>query len=472
MKNESTNIKKGITYVLIANFINLFVNLAKGFILPKFLTIKSYADIQTYLLYTSYVGILHLGYLDGIYLKYGGKDFKDISQKEFNICRNNTILLNLIVMLPIVIIAFMLKNFILLFFAVSILPLNMKSLYNNIFQATAQFKNYSKITNISSFLSFIGSVILLFVFRTDYSLYYILALTIGEILVWVFLEYKIIKDFKIKYQLMISLRDLRENIKSGILLMLGNFSSVIMTGIDRWFVKFGLTVSDFAFYSFSVRMESLLTVFISPITTTMYNYLCKNDDVIKVKKIIRICIIAGLVLIGSAFPIKFILEHFLIKYESAKTILFILFATQSMYLIIKGVYVNLYKARKQQKKYFVQLVFVIVLGAILNLIALKVFNTKEAIAFATLISVIAWMGICMFSIKEIILSLKELLFFIFTISLFILLGFNVNSILGFCIYYIYLLLGFYFILRESLVELVSSIKNFIKNKLKRKEKIT
>ena len=78
------SLKKGIIYVFVANLINLIISLAKGFILPKYLSIESYALIQTYLLYVSYVGLLHFGYLDGLYLKYGGRNFEEIKAEEIN----------------------------------------------------------------------------------------------------------------------------------------------------------------------------------------------------------------------------------------------------------------------------------------------------------------------------------------------------------------------------------------------------
>ena len=40
---------------------------------PEIEKIESYSYIKTYALYISYAGFFHLGYNDGMYLKYGGK---------------------------------------------------------------------------------------------------------------------------------------------------------------------------------------------------------------------------------------------------------------------------------------------------------------------------------------------------------------------------------------------------------------
>ena len=49
--SELTNIKTGMLKVLIANVVNLIIGLLSSFILPKFLSINSYAEIKTFELY-------------------------------------------------------------------------------------------------------------------------------------------------------------------------------------------------------------------------------------------------------------------------------------------------------------------------------------------------------------------------------------------------------------------------------------
>ena len=81
--------QKGIVAVLIANLVNVAFSLATNFLLPKYLSIESYAGIKEFQLYVSYVGLFHLGFVDGIYLKYGGKTLgKDVDKESFlRICQ-------------------------------------------------------------------------------------------------------------------------------------------------------------------------------------------------------------------------------------------------------------------------------------------------------------------------------------------------------------------------------------------------
>ena len=72
---------KGIIVILIANILNMVFGLATGFILPKYLSVETYAIIKTFQLYLSFVGLFHMGYADGMYLRYGGKNLKDLNKK-------------------------------------------------------------------------------------------------------------------------------------------------------------------------------------------------------------------------------------------------------------------------------------------------------------------------------------------------------------------------------------------------------
>ena len=76
-------LQRGILMVLVANVVNLLFSLLSNFLLPKYLSIETYAGIKTFQLYVSYVGLFHLGYVDGIYLKYGGKTLGQEVDAEF-----------------------------------------------------------------------------------------------------------------------------------------------------------------------------------------------------------------------------------------------------------------------------------------------------------------------------------------------------------------------------------------------------
>ncbi|EGP5048103.1 hypothetical protein E4K24_000359 [Enterococcus faecium] len=51
-------------------------------------------------------------------------------------------------------------------------------------------------------------------------------------------------------------------------------------------------------------------------------------------------------IIAAGFPAKWILENYLVQYVGACSVLLMLFAAQVFLVIVKGIFVNLYKAKK------------------------------------------------------------------------------------------------------------------------------
>jgi len=463
--SAADNLKKGIILVFLANAINLVISLVNGFVLPKYLSVETYADIKTYQLYANYIAVLVLGYSDGLYLSFGGKHFTDLDSDAINISRSNLLLFQGLVSAILVGIACALGNKILLITAISIIPVNIAATYKSIFQATGEFKSYSKILNYTSILTFAGSMILLFVFKSDNSLLYITWTVAVTFIIWILMERKVIVEYKNPFSLQVDLKNLVENIKSGVVLMLGNFSSILMTSIDRWFVKALLTVQDFAYYSFVVSVENLIAIFITPVVTTMYNYICTTTEMSSIKKIKKICLLFSVFFISSAFPAKFILEVYLQKYLPSQYVLFILFLTEIFYMLIKGIYVNIYKARKQQNIYFFQLVAVIIVGAVLNGIAYLLTHSNEGIAFATLATVIIWYIVCCVSVKEILPDWKENVLLIVVVPTFLVCGFLLPSILGFVVYILVSIIMSFVLMRDTLLAVFDMAYGIVKKKI-------
>ena len=454
------NIKKGITYVFIANALNLLIGLFSGFILPKFLSIETYSSIKLYQMYITYIGILHLGYSDGMYLYYGGKNINNVPKKEMADEFKTFKIFQLFVTLVCVVVSLIMKNNILLFCSLSILPINIGNYLRNQYSAIGEFKHYSRFTNINTFLIFIINLLLLFIVKTDNSTIYIVGYIVMYFVYWMMLEIEHRKLFG-RQKAIYNQKYINRDIKSGFFLMVGSFCNVIFTSIDRLFVKYLLGTIKFAFYSFAVSIENLMNVFVNPISTTLYNYFCinnKENDVLKVK---RILLIFSAFIIALVFPAKFVVEIFLNKYEGAINVLILLFAAQYISIIVRCVHVNLYKAEKKQNKYFVIMICVVILSIVLNTLFYKIRGTIEFIAIATLITNIIWFIIGELEFKKYKLSFIEYFYFFFIIIVFLACC-KLNSIIGLLIYIVSVLVLTSLILNDTLKICYREFKRFIK----------
>lgn len=444
------NLKKGIIAVLGANLINMVFNLVINFAQPKFLSIDTYASIKTFQLYCSYVGILHLGYVDGMYLKYGGKDFSDVNQE--NLYRNLSTLriFQLIIAIVFTIIGIVISDKIMICFALSIIPLNMVAYYKALYQAVGEFNKYGRIMNANTILIFLINILLIFGIKTDdYSLY-ILYYTIIYVFIWIVLEVKFRKHVKLQYSTKVSIDEFIYSISNGFFLMLGNFSSTILTSIDRWFIKILFDNISFAQYSFAVSMENFMNIAITPVTITLYNYFCRVKDVKKIKRTRNLIVLFAVTIVAAAFPAKFILEHFLSKYIDSIEVMFLLFASEIFYIIIKSFYVNLYKAQMLQKKYFIKLVIAIIVGIFLNSISFVIFKSINGVAIGTLLSSLILFLLCMVDFKQYKFKYIEVMFILIEMTLFLFCGFYFNTIYGFLTYIFFTSLFSYFIFKNDL----------------------
>lgn len=222
--------------------------------------------------------------------------------------------------------------------------------------------------------------------------------------------------------------------KSIILLTVGNLSSVVLTSMDRWFVKALMTTLAFAQYSFAVSMENFMNVAVTPVTTTLYNYFCKATDEVKVRKARNYVMIFAALIVSCAFPARFILEVYLTKYIDSAKVMFLLFAAQIFYIVIKSIYVNLYKAQKKQSIYFIKLTAIIVVGFVFNVICYNLYKAKESFAVGTLLSAVCWYFLCLPDFKWIKYNTKEKLYPFIQTCAFLVCGFCFSAIPGFFIY--------------------------------------
>ena len=167
--------KKGIFSIAMANVICMALGLITNFLLPKHLSVDSYAMLKTYSLYMNYAGFFALGYSDSVYLKYGGKKLGDLNTGNLS---NNFYNYSLMIATE-AILAFIggviLKNNILTAFSLGMFAYNIMGYLKILLQATGEFSTYARALNIEKIVIFIINVAMIFAFKVDSYLWYVLA---------------------------------------------------------------------------------------------------------------------------------------------------------------------------------------------------------------------------------------------------------------------------------------------------------
>ncbi|MDO4925484.1 MAG: hypothetical protein Q3980_07445 [Turicibacter sp.] len=422
------SLRNNIIKIFSVNFLSVISSIVIGFIVPAVLSIEAYSNVKTYAFYISYVGCLHLGFVDGMYMKYGGKDIKEIDKMEFKSEHKVFMIMQVLVSIIFIIIGLLKKDIIIVLMGLSIVPMNTLSFHSLFYQATGQFNEYTKVTSIYTVSYLIFNILLAMVLRSQNYIYYCVINLIAYGIVFIALEikfYKNTKGIKVKYNPRVW-----NNIKVGLFVLLGNLSVMLFYAIDRWFIKIFLGVNDFAYYSFAISMLNIVNVLITAISVTFYNYLSKEKNEEKIKKIKKYFILLGAGASLGYFGLAGIVSLFMQKYIPSLSIIAISFAAYPYMIIINSLYVNLYKAKRDEKKYLRVVIIMLLVSMVYNIIAIMVWKTSEAIAVATTLAFITWYIYSIRDFKYLKSNLKEVIYLLVIFIMFLIFSHYFNWFIG------------------------------------------
>ncbi|EJT5919235.1 capsular biosynthesis protein [Clostridium perfringens] len=459
------SLKSSILRIFSANFLTMISGIIIGFVVPAVLSVDSYAYLKTYTFYLSYIGLLHLGFIDGMYIKYGGKELEFLDKREFKLEHRVFVIMQSIITIFFIMLALYKNDIIIFLFALSIVPINTVSFYKLFYQSIGEFKKYANISYVYTLIYLMTNVLLAIVFRSKNYIGYCITSILSNGIVFLYLEYKFVIEFtkiKVKYD-----RKVWNNIKIGFFILLGNLSVVMFYAIDRWFIKLFYTVNDFAYYSFAISMLNIINVLVGAISVTFYNYLAKDENEEKVKKLKRYFIILGAFASLGYFALAGIVNIILKKYMLSLNIIAISFAAYPYMIVINALYVNLYKARKNEKKYLKVVLLMVIISTIYNTIAMLLSKNSVAIAIATTLSFITWYIYSSRDFKYLKSTRKESIYLFINLIGFLLASNFLNWFLGGVTYFIIFLISTWFIFKEDVIQEVNLI---IKKNVKRKFK--
>lgn len=400
---------KDVKKLSIVAILSILVGVIQSFLVPKIISVVHYGQFKEFTLIASYLSILSFGFTDGIYIKYGGKKYKDFEGNSLIGESRFFIFTQFIIFFSILVFGLFNKSYTII--ALSLLGFSQNSilLMKNFLKAIGEFKKFSLITNLESTLKLtLLILILLFVKKPSVNLLIFGLVLPYIILVFVFMP----KAFKLLFSNnKIKIIDIKSCYSLGLFIMIGNLMNNLFFTIDRWFVLGYFDEVNFAYYSFASSLITLVFVFITYIAYTFYPKLSKNpNDFILLEKIKKNILIFSSFFLSSFFILKIIVEKFLYKYLYALEIIKILFLCIPAMAIILSIYVNLYKASKQTKKYISTVFIMLIIAAVLNFISLLIFKDILYIAVSTTVSYYIWLLYSSRHFKAVKLIFKDYIF--------------------------------------------------------------
>ncbi|OME65264.1 hypothetical protein BSK65_25350 [Paenibacillus odorifer] len=471
MNSKVVNFSRNFSYAITSNLVSLIVSTLMILIVPKLIGIEEYGYWQLYLFYSSYVGFLHFGWNDGIYLRYGGKEYTELNKRTFFSQFYMLLIMQLLIVLIILSISALLnlntdRIFIFQMIALCMFFGNIRLMLLYILQATNRIKEYANIIIIGRILYCFIIIVFLLVGVRDYKLM-IEADLIGIIVSLLYAMY-ICRDivFREISSFYFSFRETVENIEAGIKLMFANIASMLIIGVVRFGIENSWDVSTFGKVSLTLSVSNLMMLFINAVGIILFPILRRTDEkklsgIYSNMRTILMVFLLGILIIY--YPFKVVLSAWLPHYGESLIYMAIVFPMcvyeGKMSLLINTYLKTLRKEKLMLKVNLISLITSVVITLITTLVFkdlnLSIISIVLLLAFRSVIAEIYLSKILGVTIyKDIVMEL------VITMT-FILSGWFLNSwiaVISYGVaYIIYLIFK-----RKDIISTIKTMKELVR----------
>ena len=472
MNNNVKSVLKNINYTISANFIVMGISILLNLFVPRYLGVNEYSYWQLYVFYSGYVGFFHLGWLDGIYLKIGGEKYSDLDKRDLG--TQFWYLLISQSLIAAVLLLFLSLNdlsgnrfFILLFTSIILVITNCRTFLLFILQSTNRIKEYAQLSRNDRFIYLI--IVFSYLIFGGKSFLFIIVLDIlSKLIVLLWGIYRI-KDLIFVRWLPFreAVKNIFNNIKIGINLMVGNIASMLVMGITRLFVERQWSIEVFGRLSLTISISNMFMTFINAVGVVMFPLLRRTDS--KNLKTLYL-VLRGLFvpttygLLLSFIPLKIILGIWLPQYTQSLIFMGILFP-MVIYEGRMALLISTYlKTIRKEKIILIVNVSTLLISLCLSLISVYIFKN----IYLTVINIMICIGFrCVFAemllSKELRINIKTEIFFETLLTLiFISANFLTTNLQSFLIYFVCFLI-FVLIRFKKIRDSYKNFKSILKN---------
>ena len=471
MRNKAKHFIKNFSYTITSNLVSLVISSLVVLVLPKILGVDEYGYWQLYIFYLGYVGFLHFGWNDGIYLRYGGKLYNELDKNLFFSQFYLLFISQLIIGIAIVIYSYVFvedvnRAFIIKLIAFSLIIVNTRYFLLFTLQATNRFKEYSLITLYDRIL-YVSLIVILILFGVKSFKLLIIADIIGKLVSLIYASYKCRDIVFRKFSLLkFTIAESVNNILVGINLMFASIASKLIIGVIRFGIERTWSIAVFGRVSLVLSISNMFMLFLNTVGLVLFPVLrrTKKENLASIYNILRdflMVIILGILVIY--YPFKEILSYWLPKYSDSLRYMALLLPI-TVFEGKMALLINTYLKTLRKEKTILRInIYALVLSFLTTLIIIIIFKNLEILIFSIVI-ILAFRSI----FAEILLSkilkislFKDIVLEIGLTVIFIYTGWFINTwgaTMAYCLaYFIYLYLK-----RKDVKRSVSQIKSLIK----------
>lgn len=382
MQDKLKTFFKETSFAVLSQSLSMAVGFALSIIFPKFISVESYGYWQLFILYTGYVGFLHFGFIDGLYLKIGGEKFDNLDKDKLYPSMALMIVLQVVIALIVMgascFVAHPVKRVLFAFLGVFIFVDNTYKLMSFTLMATGRINFYSKTVVIDKLLVAILLTLLL-VLNPGVNVGFLIGAFVLSHLVVLLLTWA---EFKgVLRQGIKTIKEIApyylDCVKIGAILMFANLCGSFIVGSGRFVIEAYWDINVFAKVSLALALSSFMMAFISQVSYVLFPYLRNASQGTQSKALSEgtfMMTLMGLLLFSLFFPLYYIIKLWLPQYqESLQFLLFI--APISFYEIRTTVLYNtFYRNLNKVKELFFTNLASLIVGCIVYLIAVLTHN--------------------------------------------------------------------------------------------------
>lgn len=385
------NIIRNISYSFSANILSLFVSAMMVMVVPKFLSVDDYGMWQLFLFYFSYLGFLHFGWEDGIYLRYAGKEFDKLPRKLFS---GQFYAIGILQIILVVIVYGIVQNSILdfqkqnaLFYSICLAPfVNFNNLCNYTLQITNRIKEYAKLIALGRLILLLCVLVCTVGLGWNhFSDMYIAQ--VGSTIIttltgaWFCRKLFVFPPDPLKQ----IVQEAKENIAVGSKLMTANIANMLIIGIVRYGISWGWDVATFGKVSLTLGISNFLMVFINSVSVVFFPIVKRMDPsrretvYLDIRNALTFILFGGLLFY---YPIRSILAWWLPKYADSLVYMSILFPV-CVFESKMGLLINTYLKSMRQEALMLKInIISVMVSAIVTWFTVAIFHNLDVAIFS------------------------------------------------------------------------------------------
>lgn len=268
-------LKKNIIYAFGSQSIQLLRSIIVSLLVPKMMGIQDFGFWQLFIFYTQYGGFIHLGLIDGISQRNGGKIYEKLNFKYLGFQLGLLSMWIIVAIIPFCILGITNddenRSVVILLSCLFVIINILYTFFLYTLQAVNRIKvaSYGKI--LISTLFILSVILLIYSSVNDYRPYiytYILAHFFG-LLYYAYQCKELFLNLTIRPS-RINMINTLSDIKVGIVLLISNIMGMLIIGFGRFLVDFKWGITTFATVSFAFMFVNFFLMFINQASQVLF----------------------------------------------------------------------------------------------------------------------------------------------------------------------------------------------------------